>query len=108
MLPCHAQGNAVHHFPLYDQVIGRPPKPVICDILCRIRTGTVLSKSDNPASQPLCNLLNRINAAVNHQQPLGGKLLCKQPEGMADILDILKEIQVVLLNVQYDLHGGME
>ena len=64
--------------------------------LCRIRTGTVLSKVTTLHPAALGNLLSRINSAVHHQQPFGGKLLGKQPEGMADILNILKEIQVVL------------
>ena len=108
MLSCDAQSNAAHSLSLDYQVIGGPGKPVICYVPGRVGTGKILSEGNHPALESPGDFLHLLDSAVHHQKSFCGKLLGKQTEGMAYVLNILKEVQMVLLNIQYNLHGGIK
>ena len=99
MLPCYSQRNPVYYFSLHNQVIGRSAKFVICNVSGCIITGRILSEGDYAAVQSPGNFLHPVNIFVDHQKASCRKLLCKQTEGMTDIRDILKEIQMILFNI---------
>ena len=108
MLSCDAQSDAAHCLSLDYQVIGGPGKPVICYVPGRVGAGKVLSEGNHSAIEALGDFLHLLDSAVYHQKSFGRKLVGKQTEGMAYVLNILKEVQMVLLNIQYNLHGGIK
>ena len=54
-----------------------------------------MSKGNHPAWQTAADLLVILNITVDDQKSLLIQLLRKQAEGMADIIEILEEIQMV-------------
>ena len=99
VLPRNPQGYPSHMLSPNHQVIGRPGKFIISNILRRVIAVRSLSEGYHPAFFLTHNLLRTVNSAVNHQKSPIGKAFYKLSKGMADILDILKEIQMVLLNI---------
>ena len=66
----------------------------------------IASHSDHPARKSFTDLLILPDIAVYDKDAILWQKLCKPSEGVSDIIDILKEIQMVRLDVQNDLHGG--
>ena len=54
-----------------------------------------MTKGHHLARQPAADLLIVFDITVNDQKSLFIQLLCKQAEGMTDIIQILEEIQMV-------------
>ena len=108
MLARDAQGNAVHQFPLHDQIIRRAGELIVCNVLRGIMAVRGRSEGDDPAFQAVRDLLQILDAAVDHQQAVLRKLLREKAEGVPDILQVLEEIQMIRLDIQNHLQRGIK
>ena len=75
---------------------------VKCNICGRVITGRSTSHSNYRTLGIFCYICIIINIAVDHKQSVRRKKRSISAERVAYIIDILEEIEVVLLHVQYD------
>ena len=87
---------------------GRMGILVIGNILCAVVGIRVPPECDHPALQPFDEIGKIPDPAVDHQETVLRQKLGKAAEGMADIINILEEIQMIRLHVEDHLCRGME
>ena len=99
VLTGNTQSHGIHNFPVHTQVKDRPRQFVETNMLCTVLTALFFSKCNDTAGQPLRNLSIIRYIAVDDQNAVIRQLLGKQAEGMANIVQILEEIEMVCLHV---------
>ena len=72
-------------------------------ITCRFQT-----ISDDVAWQTFSNLSDVVDFTVDNEDTLLIQFFCKLPEGMTDVIDIFKEIQMVFFYIKDDLKTWIE
>ena len=70
------------------------------NIIGKIITVTCETKCDHLTCQTFRDLGQIRNLAINNKSPMFRDKLGKTTEGMADVVDILKEIQMIRINIQ--------
>ena len=72
---------------------------IITDVVCSVVCLVVDSVGDDFTGKIPDDILIFFCIAVNDQCTVAGKFLCEQPEGMADIIDIFEEVQMVRIHI---------
>ncbi len=75
---------------------------IIGDACRMVVTAGRRAVSDNPAGKPFGDLFETVNVAAYDQRAVSGQELCKTVEGAADIMNIFKEIQMILFYIKDD------
>ena len=58
--------------------------------------------SDDPAGKALCDFIQIRDSVVDDQTSVHRKEICKLAEGMPDVRQVLKKIQVIFFNISDD------
>ena len=99
VLPGYPQSNLTPIFPLFKKSIGRTGIMIIGNKVCRI-VRIVMAKGNNlPSGEILQKILFVRNILVKNQDSVFRQLLNELTEGRTNVIDILKEIKVILFNV---------
>ena len=102
----YLQGEGSCDFTVMQTGKGRVTEGIVCNIGCCIISFMLQSVSDDFAWQIPDDILIMRSITVDDQGTVSRKFFCKQPEGMADIVNILKEIQMIGIHVQDDTDFG--
>ena len=104
----HLQGELPQgpSFPLKAET--GAPILVVGGLKGMVVAGGTAAESDYGAFQPLGDFLQMRNLPVDNQTAVGRQQLCIAAEGMAYVVKVFKEVQVVLINVQDHADSGGE
>ncbi len=100
--PRNMQCQCAERFALVHNRKGCAALLIKLNICCGKITAAVKPECDDGARKPAGDLLVVVDRTVDDQCTIRLCVLCKKPEGMTDIGKILKEIQMLCLNVEDD------
>lgn len=106
MLADNAKSDSAALLTFFDKGVGGAPKLVVGGVGKAVVRGGICSEGDDPAGKPAGELFDAVDSLVDDQKAVLGKDLGKSSERLADIVDILKEVQMILFNVQNDAEAG--
>ena len=95
----YIQGEMAKESVSFFAVKGRMAKFVICDIFCVIVTGGIRTVGDRLGGQTGCKFIQTVDLLADDQCAVLWKKFCETAEGMADVFQVFKEIQMVCINV---------
>ena len=100
MLPDDAKVYRAAVFAFFHEGVGGAPERIIAGADIAVVGIGAGAKRYDAAAKPLGELFNMVNLAVDDQTPVIRKEFGKPSKRVTDILNILKEVHMVLLNVQ--------
>ena len=95
MFTWYTKGNGSGCLTLLHQGKGRTREGVICNICRAVITFRAVSEGNYPARQAAADLLIIFNIPVDDEKSFFIQLLRKETERMADIIQVLEEIQMI-------------
>ena len=100
------QREPAKHLITFYAVKGSVGKFIKGNVFGHVISRVLQSAGDDLTGKVFGDLLIIRNIAADDQGSVSGQLLCKQLKGMADIVQVLEEIQMVRVNIQDDADLG--